>query len=724
VVVVGAGIAGLAAAVELQKMDFLVTVLEGRDRIGGRIETDSVTFGGAVELGATWIHGSDGNPLTSLCGEASLSLFNTGESVTMLTCSGGAIADDVDDRMLVAHRDLLDAARLRAETAATEAAEKEAATKAREAAEAAALSGAVTAAETRSVVGRRFVDEGTVFEAHSVVFSPAHGVKVVWYFAVGEAAACRAYHYSTLTEVQGWVATYAPSQSPQPQEEQEEHEVGERHGAELGLGDTLEVLLSEHQANEDTAWNDDELRLIEWHNANLEAGKGGASLGDLSLRYWDRDAAHSFEGSHCVVREGYGRLCSHLAEQVADLRLDWPVVSVEHAHEAVVVKIGKTATGLGLMVKEEQQGTGPLRLRIDATPQSASGKRGVRVGDILTDVNGEPVGGKSLDAVVGLIGKVPEGDLVTLRLRRPCSVPKPPGQGGCVRVVGAGGAEMWADAVLLTVPLGVLKAGTIAFSPPLDDLKTASISALGVGLSEKVLMGFSERFWAPALGPETLFFGRAVSGGGVRGDFFWFVDLTPVAGVPTLMAVLPADAAESMRDESDECVVGRCVAVLRALFGNAATAPVACRVTRWSADPMSRGSHAFLRKGSCPGDVDELRREVGPLFFAGDATSHEAMGLAHGALLSGFDGARRLESSLRPVKRHPDTMAEGAPAASDDTPCALCHRCAKDDPAEQVTLGPLTGPFLDASDDATGHFYVHEHCAAVCPEVTFDDNTW
>ena len=39
VVVAGAGLAGLTAAVELQKSGAQVTVLEARDRIGGRVWT-------------------------------------------------------------------------------------------------------------------------------------------------------------------------------------------------------------------------------------------------------------------------------------------------------------------------------------------------------------------------------------------------------------------------------------------------------------------------------------------------------------------------------------------------------------------------------------------------------------------------------------------------------------------------------------------------------------
>jgi len=65
IVIIGAGISGLAAGKSLQESGFEVVILEARDRIGGRVWTDRST-GKALDLGASWIHAITGNPITEL----------------------------------------------------------------------------------------------------------------------------------------------------------------------------------------------------------------------------------------------------------------------------------------------------------------------------------------------------------------------------------------------------------------------------------------------------------------------------------------------------------------------------------------------------------------------------------------------------------------------------------------------------------------------------------
>ena len=77
VIVIGAGLAGLAAARELQDVGRNVLVLEARDRVGGQIWTSQKWTNMSLDLGASWIHGVTGNPLTALATEAGAKFIET-----------------------------------------------------------------------------------------------------------------------------------------------------------------------------------------------------------------------------------------------------------------------------------------------------------------------------------------------------------------------------------------------------------------------------------------------------------------------------------------------------------------------------------------------------------------------------------------------------------------------------------------------------------------------
>jgi monoamine oxidase len=75
-IVIGAGISGLEAATVLQQNNMQVMILEARNRIGGRIETTTMS-GVYTDLGATWFHDVDNNVLANLANQFSVPLINT-----------------------------------------------------------------------------------------------------------------------------------------------------------------------------------------------------------------------------------------------------------------------------------------------------------------------------------------------------------------------------------------------------------------------------------------------------------------------------------------------------------------------------------------------------------------------------------------------------------------------------------------------------------------------
>jgi monoamine oxidase len=66
IAVIGAGAAGLAAGLTLQRSGKSFIVLEARDRIGGRAFTDTATLGLPFDCGAHWLHAAAQNPFTAI----------------------------------------------------------------------------------------------------------------------------------------------------------------------------------------------------------------------------------------------------------------------------------------------------------------------------------------------------------------------------------------------------------------------------------------------------------------------------------------------------------------------------------------------------------------------------------------------------------------------------------------------------------------------------------
>ncbi|KAK3681429.1 hypothetical protein B0T22DRAFT_473404 [Podospora appendiculata] len=67
--VIGAGVSGLRAADILLRHGFQVTILEARNRLGGRVHQERLPNGHFIDIGANWIHGANDSPIMDLARE-------------------------------------------------------------------------------------------------------------------------------------------------------------------------------------------------------------------------------------------------------------------------------------------------------------------------------------------------------------------------------------------------------------------------------------------------------------------------------------------------------------------------------------------------------------------------------------------------------------------------------------------------------------------------------
>ncbi|PRC42517.1 amine oxidase, partial [Mycobacterium sp. ITM-2017-0098] len=153
-----------------------------------------------------------------------------------------------------------------------------------------------------------------------------------------------------------------------------------------------------------------------------------------------------------------------------------------------------------------------------------------------------------------------------------------------------------ADHVIVTVPLGVLKAGTIVFDPPLPEGKQKAIRRLGFGLLDKVVLRFDEPFWTQQFDMRSDMLGIA----GQNQPVSDLVNSLRFTDVPLLIGLRGGANARAREADSDEKTVAQLIAALRA------PEPTGVLVTRWAADPYARGSYSFLAVGSSPDDQEAL----------------------------------------------------------------------------------------------------------------------
>jgi len=234
------------------------------------------------------------------------------------------------------------------------------------------------------------------------------------------------------------------------------------------------------------------------------------------------------------------------------------------------------------------------------------------------------------------------------RIRRSCAVTdvQVTPSGVRVRAAGSDGSptEYHAKGVVVTVPLGVLKSGTIVFDPPLPKEKQTAIERIAFGdvyaLQLRVRNGTMRR----RLRDFALVWGGTASA-------FYRPRVGLKEGTEFVTAFTTGREARRRMGFSDEELVSATVAEWNEVVPNDATlgSVEGMAVHRWPTDPWVRGGYSFLPPGVGLADRRALAAAVGGrLFFAGEATDVAGQsGTVPGAIDTGTRAVEECLAALR-----------------------------------------------------------------------------
>lgn len=198
-----------------------------------------------------------------------------------------------------------------------------------------------------------------------------------------------------------------------------------------------------------------------------------------------------------------------------------------------------------------------------------------------------------------------------------------------------------ADCVIITLPLGVLKANRVEFDPPLLADKQAAIDALLMGPALKLIYKFDR-----AVLPEGI---AAVYSAG-SAPMWW----SSSVGHPShpdetvITAFVTGDYARALHARSEAGALAEGLRVLSAELARPLQ-PTAMTWANWIDDPFALGGYSAAPPGAA-GARDRLAAPINNvLYWAGEATAPDAQAASvHGAYLTGRRAAREILATLAP----------------------------------------------------------------------------
>jgi monoamine oxidase len=203
-----------------------------------------------------------------------------------------------------------------------------------------------------------------------------------------------------------------------------------------------------------------------------------------------------------------------------------------------------------------------------------------------------------------------------------------------------------AEKIIITVPIGVLKAGSIRFTPALSE-KQNLINQLGFGPVIKVILQFSNPFWRV----KELTENKDLS------DLFFLFSSEKVPTwwtqhpdtQPVITGWIGGPNAEKMKHDPSDLIITKAMYSLCDIFRLEASALhkqlVNAQVFNWAMDPYTLGGYSFqVVNGSSmiSSFVEPVQQTI---FFAGEGLiDGPEIGTVEGALKSGRETARKIIS--------------------------------------------------------------------------------
>jgi monoamine oxidase len=198
------------------------------------------------------------------------------------------------------------------------------------------------------------------------------------------------------------------------------------------------------------------------------------------------------------------------------------------------------------------------------------------------------------------------------------------------------GSVSKADYIIVTVPLGVLKANVIEFSPALPAAKQTAIQKVGVNCVNKFLLTWDTAFWDNeqyiCYTPEA------------RDKFNYFVNVKKFhPTVNALMTFAYADYARQTETMTDQQVIDDIMAHLRDIYGSNIPAPTNMLRTKWQTNENAFGAYSYTAVETEMRHFADLAEAINnKVFFAGEHTEESYFSTAHGAYLSGVRAAEQI----------------------------------------------------------------------------------